>query len=114
MQKQGYHHGNLREALVEAGPALARTGGPGSVLLRAVSREAGVSHNAAYRHFSDHEALVAAVAERCMTELGTLMVQRLATVPEPSTRRGPPCTASAICSPTGLCAACPSRRSSSP
>ncbi|MFD8208641.1 TetR/AcrR family transcriptional regulator [Streptomyces sp. NPDC059695] len=82
MQKRGYHHGNLREALVEAGLSLARAGGPRSVVLRAASREAGVSHNAAYRHFEDREALLAAVSHRCMGRLGTLMDLRLASVTE--------------------------------
>ena len=61
-----YHHGNLRETLVDAGMELARTGGPNAVVLRAVSRQADVSHNAAYRHFADHEDLLAAVSARCM------------------------------------------------
>ena len=52
------------------------------MVLRAVSREAGVSHNAAYRHFSSHDALIAAVAERCMENLGTLMLSRLSAVDE--------------------------------
>ncbi|MFF0478916.1 TetR/AcrR family transcriptional regulator [Streptomyces sp. NPDC004284] len=82
MAKQGYHHGNLRQALVEAGLSLARTGGPRSVVLRAASREAGVSHNAAYRHFEDREALLAAVSQRCMGELGGLMSRRLSSVSE--------------------------------
>jgi AcrR family transcriptional regulator len=82
---RGYHHGHLREALVEAGVELARTGGPNAVLLRAASREAGVSHNAAYRHFANQEDLLAAVAERCMTRLGLLMIERLEVV----TVRGP-------------------------
>jgi AcrR family transcriptional regulator len=82
---RGYHHGNLREALVEAGVALAREGGPAAVLLRAASRQAGVSHNAAYRHFANQEDLVAAVAERCMHQLGLLMVERMQAV----TARGP-------------------------
>jgi AcrR family transcriptional regulator len=82
---RSYHHGNLREALVEAGVELARTGGPGAVLLRAASRQAGVSHNAAYRHFANQEDLVAAVAERCMTQLGLLMIERSDQV----TARGP-------------------------
>ena len=64
-----YHHGNLREALVDAGVELARAGGPNAVLLRAASRQAGVSHNAVYRHFANQEDLVAAVAQRCMTQL---------------------------------------------
>lgn len=80
MEERGYHHGNLRQALVEAGLALARAGGPRSVVLRAASRGAGVSHNAAYRHFDDREALLAAVSSRCMGELGTLMNLRLAEV----------------------------------
>ncbi|MFE2721527.1 TetR/AcrR family transcriptional regulator [Kitasatospora sp. NPDC059327] len=78
-----YHHGNLREALVTGGLDLARTGGPGAVVLRAVSRRAGVSHNAAYRHFAGHEDLVAAVAERCMDRLGQLMISRSAAVDLP-------------------------------
>jgi AcrR family transcriptional regulator len=75
--ERGYHHGDLRRALVDAGFRLARAGGPSAVLLRAVSREAGVSHNAAYRHFANQEDLVAAVAERCMTQLSRLMIERM-------------------------------------
>lgn len=71
-----YHHGNLRDALIEAALNLARVGGPDAVVLRAVSREAGVSHNAAYRHFADHNELLAAVSERCMLELAALMIVR--------------------------------------
>ena len=72
-----YHHGNLRETLIDAGTELARTGGPTAVVLRAVSREANVSHNAAYRHFADHEDLLAAVSARCMRQLGLLMTERI-------------------------------------
>ncbi|MFE3880876.1 TetR/AcrR family transcriptional regulator, partial [Kitasatospora sp. NPDC059146] len=78
-----YHHGNLREALVAGGVDLARTGGPAAVVLRAVSRRAGVSHNAAYRHFAGHEALLAAVAASCMDRLGRLMLARSAAVDLP-------------------------------
>lgn len=77
-----YHHGQLRDALVDAGLQLARTGGPDAVVLRAVTRAAGVSHNAAYRHFADRDALLRAVCERCMTELATLMERRIAAVTE--------------------------------
>jgi AcrR family transcriptional regulator len=75
-----YHHGNLRAALVAAGLELARVGGPDAVVLRAVSRAAGVSHNAAYRHFTDQEDLLAAVGEQCMERLGELMLERTAAV----------------------------------
>lgn len=84
-EERAYHHGNLREALVEAGVELARSGGPSAVLLRAVSRQAGVSHNAAYRHFANQEDLLAAVGERCMSRLGELMMERSGQV----TARGP-------------------------
>lgn len=72
-----YHHGNLREALVLAGVELARKGGPESVTLREASRAAGVSHNAAYRHFADRDDLLRAVCEQCMTALAALMDTRL-------------------------------------
>ncbi len=84
-EERGYHHGHLRAALVDAGVELARAGGPNAVLLRAASRQAGVSHNAAYRHFANQEDLLAAVAERCMTQLGLLMIERSSRV----TARGP-------------------------
>src|SRR3954449_9656694 len=75
--QRGYHHGNLREALVAAGLELARASGPNAVVLRAASRQAGVSHNAVYRHFANQEDLLAAVAQRCMTQLGLLMTERM-------------------------------------
>jgi AcrR family transcriptional regulator len=76
-----YHHGRLRESLVEAGLELARDQGPAGVGLRAASRLAGVSHNAAYRHFADLDALLAAVGDRCMRELAVRMEARLRQVP---------------------------------
>jgi AcrR family transcriptional regulator len=78
--ERGYHHGNLREALIAAGVRLARRGGPSAVVVRAASREVGVSHNAAYRHFANQEDLVAAVAQQCMTKLGLLMIERVGQV----------------------------------
>jgi AcrR family transcriptional regulator len=75
-QPRAYHHGNLRAALIDAGVRLARTGGPNAVVVRAASRQAGVSHNAAYRHFASQEDLLAAVAQRCMLQLSRLMIER--------------------------------------
>ncbi|MDT4927046.1 MAG: hypothetical protein QOG01_4759 [Pseudonocardiales bacterium] len=76
-----YHHGRLREALLDAGVALAREQGPEAVVLRAAARDAGASHNAAYRHFADRDELLRAVCERCMSKLATLMEQRIAAAP---------------------------------
>ena len=61
--KAGYHHGELRETLVAAGLAILEEGGdPASLGLREAARRAGVSAMAPYRHFSDKDALLAAVA----------------------------------------------------
>ncbi len=70
----GYHHGDLREALITAGLSiLAEGGAPSALGLREAARRAGVSAMAPYRHFPDKEALLAAVAtvgfERLRTAL---------------------------------------------
>jgi AcrR family transcriptional regulator len=62
-QRATYRHGDLRQALLDAGVAMAREGGPDAVVLREATRRAGVSPNAAYRHFADREALVSAVSD---------------------------------------------------
>ncbi|HSZ15074.1 MAG TPA: TetR/AcrR family transcriptional regulator [Solirubrobacteraceae bacterium] len=81
--KASYHHGNLRTALIDAGLQLARDGGPDAVVLREVSRRAGVSHNAAYRHFADRDTLLQAICGRCMGSLARLMEARIAEVDDP-------------------------------
>ncbi|CAN5160834.1 TetR/AcrR family transcriptional regulator [soil metagenome] len=76
-----YHHGNLREALVMAAIDVARESGPDGLALRDLARRVGVSHNAAYRHFADRDALVAEVAMRAMVGLIDRMQARLDDVP---------------------------------
>jgi AcrR family transcriptional regulator len=73
-----YHHGDLRRALLEAGVALARAGGPEAVALRAATRAAGVSPNAAYRHFADRDALLAAVSLAAQAQVAAAMEDELA------------------------------------
>jgi AcrR family transcriptional regulator len=58
-----YRHGDLRGALVAAGLSMARAGGPDAVVLREATRQAGVTPNAAYRHFADRGALLRAVSD---------------------------------------------------
>ena len=59
---RGYHHGELRTALVGTALDLLAEDGADAVSLRAVARRAGVSAMAPYRHYPDKEALLAAVA----------------------------------------------------
>jgi AcrR family transcriptional regulator len=63
--RTSYRHGDLRRALIEAGVGLAREGGPAAVVLREATRRAGVTPNAAYRHFADRQALLDAVCSSC-------------------------------------------------
>jgi AcrR family transcriptional regulator len=58
----GYHHGDLRAALLRAAGDLLENQGIAALSLREAARRAGVSHNAPYRHFPDREALLAALA----------------------------------------------------
>ncbi|WEO76820.1 TetR/AcrR family transcriptional regulator [Cryobacterium sp. SO2] len=63
--RSSYRHGDLRRALIEAGVDLAGEGGPAAVVLREATRRAGVTPNAAYRHFADRQALLEAVCSSC-------------------------------------------------
>lgn len=60
--RDSYHHGNLREALLEAGLQALESGEPEALSLRMLAREAGATANAAYRHFADKEDLLNALA----------------------------------------------------
>lgn len=62
--KRGYHHGNLREALVKAALALISEKGPAGFSFAEAARAAGVSPAAPYRHFRDRDALIADVARQ--------------------------------------------------
>jgi AcrR family transcriptional regulator len=65
--------GAVRSALVQAGVELARSGGPDAVVLREATRMVGVVPNAAYRHFADRDALLAAVRDEAVKDLARRM-----------------------------------------
>jgi AcrR family transcriptional regulator len=72
--------GAVRAALIEAGVELARSGGPDAVVLREVTRMVGVVPNAAYRHFADRDALLAAVRDEAVRELARRMAEGMSQV----------------------------------
>src|ERR1700686_3355801 len=65
-----YHHGNLREALLQAAERTVRERGVQDLSLRELAREIGVSHAAPRRHFPDRQALLDALAEAGFARLG--------------------------------------------
>lgn len=64
MVKRGYHHGNLRQALVEAALELIETRGPAGFTLSEAAKQAGVTPAAVYRHFDGREDLIAEAARQ--------------------------------------------------
>ena len=73
MLKRGYHHGNLREALVDACLALIAEKGPNGFTLSEAAREAGVTPAAVYRHFEGREDLIAEAARQGYEMFADLM-----------------------------------------
>ncbi|MGX9418016.1 TetR/AcrR family transcriptional regulator [Vibrio sp. WJH972] len=61
-KKNNYHHGNLREAVLEAAHKLLELEGIKSITFRRIAKEVGVSQNAPYSHFKDKTALLEALA----------------------------------------------------
>lgn len=64
MSKRGYHHGNLRTALVDAVLSLISEKGPTGFSIAEAARRAGVSPAAPYRHFKDRDELLIETAKR--------------------------------------------------
>lgn len=61
-KKKTYHHGDLKNALIEAGAEILSKEGVSGLSLRKVAQKAGVSHAAPYAHFADKQALIAAIS----------------------------------------------------
>lgn len=70
-----YHHGDLRQALLDGALALIEEAGISALSLREVARRIGVSHAAPYHHFEDRSALLCAVAEQGFVAMHEAMVQ---------------------------------------
>ena len=72
---RGYHHGNLKEALVRAALELIAEKGPAGFTFAEAARWAGVSPAAPYRHFRDRDALLADVARRGFEEFASVLAK---------------------------------------
>lgn len=73
MPRTNYHHGALRDALLQATLDLINAEGIGAVSLRQVARAAGVSPGAPYHHFPDRAALLTALADEGFKNLATAL-----------------------------------------
>jgi len=78
--KRPYHHGDLRNALLDAARSILEEESLSALSLRAVARRAGVSHAAPYRHFPNHEALLVELASEGFSELKAEIVEATGTV----------------------------------
>ncbi|MFJ4831744.1 TetR/AcrR family transcriptional regulator [Streptomyces sp. NPDC088747] len=79
--KSRYHHGDLRNALIEAALELAAEGGPERVVLREAARSVGVSPTAAYRHFGGQGDLLESVKVRGQQSLADSMLEAVRVLP---------------------------------
>jgi len=70
-----YHHGNLRQALLQAAETALEARGASSLSLRELSREVGVSHTSPRRHFADKQALLDALAQSGFQRLDADLAQ---------------------------------------
>lgn len=82
-----YHHGDLERTLIDAAIALVQKSGAASLSLRAIAREAGVSHTAPYYHFPDRKSLLCAVCERGLQMLRSAMEDQMARHPGDALRQ---------------------------
>jgi AcrR family transcriptional regulator len=84
--RRGYHHGNLREALIQAAQDLIGAKGPAGFTIAEAARLAGVSPAAPYRHFRDAESLLAEVAVRGFDTFHDRLAGALAKAPADAAR----------------------------
>lgn len=68
MENKTYHHGDLRNELIEVGAKLLIEQGLEDFSLRKVAKEIGVSHAAPYRHFKDKEDLIVEITNKGIAE----------------------------------------------
>jgi AcrR family transcriptional regulator len=73
--ERGYHHGNLKEALLQAALGLIAEKGPAGFTFADAARSAGVSPAAPYRHFRDRDELLSSIAQRGFEQFEALLTK---------------------------------------
>src|ERR1700721_3832033 len=68
-----YHHGDLRDALVQAALREAERGGPETISIKALAKKLGVSQPAPYRHFVDRDALLEAATAAALRQFSAIL-----------------------------------------
>src|ERR1700727_1527740 len=68
-----YHHGDLRDTLVQAALREAERGGPEAVSIKALAKKLGVSQPAPYRHFVDRDALLEAATAEALRQFSAIL-----------------------------------------
>src|SRR5260370_8207577 len=74
-----YHHGDLRDALVQAALGEVERGGPEAVSISALAKKLGVSQPAPYRHFADRETLLTAVTAEAFRQFSATLRESIKT-----------------------------------
>jgi len=80
---RGYHHGDLKAALIQAALKAVETDGPDALSLRDLAQSLGVSTAAPYRHFPDRRALLAEIAAIGFSDLAAAYAKAQAEAPDP-------------------------------
>lgn len=82
MAQKTYHHGDLKNALIQAGAEIVANDGLEGLSLRKVALRAGVSHNAPYSHFPDKQSLIAAISTAGFQQLYEVLDSAAAAYPK--------------------------------
>jgi len=82
--KTGYHHGDLRRAVLDACFELLEEGGTRAVVMAKAARKAGVSSGAPYRHFKDRAALLKSMAQVANSDLQEALGEAAGSHPDPA------------------------------
>jgi AcrR family transcriptional regulator len=72
-----YHHGDLRDALVQAALGEVEFGGPEAVSISALAKKLGVSQPAPYKHFADRETLLMAVTAAAFRQFSAMLREQI-------------------------------------